>query len=602
MILSFNQNLCSQVIDHKTKITIDSEGTKSIERTILLQINSKETNWLSHIEIGHNPKQEFSFDYAQIIDLEGNTLRKLKKKDLHTHNDLSYQAFYQDDLITEFDLYWNQYPYQVEYAYTIVEEEYLYVAWWSPYLYTNLPNLNSSLEINTPVDYKIHIDQSEGIPLIESTAANRNIYYWESSIVEKTKDAIYSPPKGELIPIVAVVPSVFKYGVEGGYDSWSSLGLWQDKLNIGTDYLPQNEQRDVQDLIQGIEDEREIIKHIYHYLQDQTKYIYVGIDVGGMRSYPASYVSKNKYGDCKALTTYMKSMLKSVGIESYYTKIYAGKNPVRLNLDFPSHQSNHVILVIPTKNDTIWLENTSNSAPFNYLGTFTQNRYALAVDGENSRIIKTPKLQPSDVLVERNYEYISDDMKVWKGNIALTLRGESFEKFRYAMLNGNQKDQKNQITKHITIKGFELNDWRIEDFQRDSTYLKIITQGGCQSPIRTIANLEVINPLKIPIPDFEEPHKRKLDVRINFPINRSDRTIYTIKNLKGKEVKMPEEIMLRSDYGQYSTKYVMENNSIVVYEKFLLHSNDIQLENYSEFYSFIESIISQKKSSSILIK
>ena len=115
----------SQILNFDTKVSIADDGKKTTERTLLIQINSKEENWLSHIELNHSPKQEFKLNYAQILDLKGKVIRKLKNKELVTRNDLSYQAFYQNDLITEFDLYWSEYPYRVEYSYSIIEEEFV---------------------------------------------------------------------------------------------------------------------------------------------------------------------------------------------------------------------------------------------------------------------------------------------------------------------------------------------------------------------------------------------------------------------------------------------------------------------------------------------
>ena len=78
----------------------------------------------------------------------------------------------------------------------------------------------------------------------------------------------------------------------------------------------------------------------------------------------------------------MKVMLNYVAIDSYVTLIKAGTDAAEIKKDFPSQQYNHVILAIPLVNGTIWLENTSNSLPFNYPGTFTMGRYAFTVVSE----------------------------------------------------------------------------------------------------------------------------------------------------------------------------------------------------------------------------
>ena len=147
------QTTRSQVLNYETQIRVDEKGRKITEKTVVIQINNKSENNLAHVEIRHSPLQDFSFGQARIVDPEGNTLRKIRKKDLTTRNDLSNAVFYQDDLITEFDLYWHQYPYIIEYSYTIEEKEFVYLSWWTPVLFPTVPTQKASLEIQVPLDY-----------------------------------------------------------------------------------------------------------------------------------------------------------------------------------------------------------------------------------------------------------------------------------------------------------------------------------------------------------------------------------------------------------------------------------------------------------------
>lgn len=592
----------SQVIKNETIIEIDSKGRKRTERTLLIQVNSKSENWLSHVEIRHNPKQEFTFNYAKILDNNGNSQHKLKKKDISTRNDLSHSAFYQDDLITEFELYWNKFPYLIEYSYTIQEDEFLFVAWWSPAEFSNVSTLEGSLKITVPTNYEININASDGMKHLVSKLEDKQTFTWRSSYIRKSASEIYSPQIIEQIPKVKVVPLQFTYEITGNADSWSSLGLWLDQLNNGTDELTLNEQRIVQELVGGIEEKVEIVKTIYHYLQDNTRYVNVAIDVGGLKSYPASYVCWNKYGDCKALTTYMKSMLKSVGIESVYSVINAGIQEAPIEVNFPSLQFNHVILAVPLKNDTIWLENTSNAAPFNYLGTFTQNRHALAVTGFQSKLISTPTLNISDVLVERNYAYTLTGQDIFQINTSVTLRGKSFEDFRYYLANGEEKYQNNEVVKYINIDGYNSISWENRDFNRDNTFVELVCRGESGKVLRRVGDWQVINPLNISVPDFEKPEERNLAVRISYPINMADTSVFDLNDLKEKEVQLPEEMDIESPFGNYKTSYLLEDNKVTVYEKFTLLATQIELQQYNEFYSFLETINSYKKKSIILIK
>ena len=64
-------------------------------------------------------------------------------------------------------------------------------------------------------------------------------------------------------------------------------------------------------------------KKIYQYVQDNTRYISVQVGIGGMQPITAKEVDLVKYGDCKGLTNYTKSLLDIVGVKSNYTRLYA---------------------------------------------------------------------------------------------------------------------------------------------------------------------------------------------------------------------------------------------------------------------------------------
>ena len=602
MTTVFLLSVKSQVIKNKTSISIDEKGVKTTEREVLIRVNSKEENWLSQVEIHHNPKQDLKFNFARITDISGKELKKIKKSELKTRNDLSYQSFYQDDLITSFDLYSSQYPYQISYSYTITEEEYLFIARWHPYVYTNVNTLNATLEVEIPADMEVQINQPKDLDHQKVESNNRLIYSWNKVLPSMLKTELFSLPFSDLLPLVSITPLDFSYGVNGNTATWSSFGSWISKLNQGTDDLTLQESMRIDKVVGEVKDKREIVRKLYYYLQDNTTYVNVAIDVGGLKSYPASYVCDKKYGDCKALTTYMKSMLKSRGIDSYYTIVRAGENEKKLDLEFPSQQFNHVILMIPMETDTLWLENTSNSLPFNYLGTFTQDRYALAVNGEMSQLVKTPKLSLKQVLVSRNYRFELSDAEDTKVNFMTILRGNEFEDFRYYLNEKNEHRQSKALSKHMDMKNIQINNWEIKNFNRDSTSITLQATGNATNLIRNIGSLKVIKPLKIRLPEFEKPINRKLDVIINYPINHSDESEYVLSKIESADIELPKNIQIDNEYGSYSASYNYSNHKITVNEGFMLYPKQIIRDEYEKFYHFIESIIEHKKKSAILLK
>ena len=130
-------------------------------------------------------------------------------------------------------------------------------------------------------------------------------------------------------------------------------------------------------------------------MQENTRYISVQVGIGGIRPIAASEVDRVKYGDCKGLTNYTKALLEAVGVQSNYTEVYAtSSKQINMDKDFASllGQANHVILNIPIENKgSVWLECTSQTMPFGFLGDFTDNRDVFVITPEGGKIIRTPK-------------------------------------------------------------------------------------------------------------------------------------------------------------------------------------------------------------------
>ena len=218
---------------------------------------------------------------------------------------------------------------------------------------------------------------------------------------------------------IFTAPLDFEYGgYKGSLRSWNTYGEWMYKLIKGLDALPPSEMTKIAEITAKTDDVRERVKLIYEYMQSSTRYVSIQIGIGGHRPSEASLVIKNGYGDCKALVNYTMALLKGAGITSYYTLIKSGPDG-KVIKDFVNDQFDHIVLCVPLQKDTVWLECTDQRSPFNFMGNFTDDRYALLITPDGGKLVKTPAFKKGENVIKRT------------GTISMNNFGKSTAKLSY---------------------------------------------------------------------------------------------------------------------------------------------------------------------------
>ena len=60
------------------------------------------------------------------------------------------------------------------------------------------------------------------------------------------------------------------------------------------------------------------MKILANYMQRNIRYVAIEVGIGGFQPHPAADVFAHQYGDCKDKATLLSTMLKQIGIDSYY--------------------------------------------------------------------------------------------------------------------------------------------------------------------------------------------------------------------------------------------------------------------------------------------
>lgn len=583
--LSYAENTDDSEILQRSSYYQIRDNTLTLIDSISLQINNRDGDTQAVISIPYSKGDKITIGDAWIEDLSGNIIRKLKNKEITDRNYISNISLYEDDFVKEFSLNHNQYPYIIKYSYKITYLRFLQIATFD-YTQNQIPVREARVIVETPVAFNIKYQQKN----IEEPEIKRNkentIYKWKFSFNPLKKEK-YGSINGSQQPILKIIPLIFNYGVTGSFENWNTFGNWIYRLNTERDILPENEKIKINELLKDTKDKKAKIRILYHYLQDYNRYINVSLNIGGLQTYPAEYVTTNHYGDCKALTNYMLSMLKYAGISSFYTLINSDTSIKDIDTDFPTQAFNHVILTIPLEKDTLFMECTSKTLPLGYIHSSIQGRKALVISENDSKLINIPALLPENVICNTTITSQINTNNLSDISAVISKQGLDFEETNYIVSHQSKNIYENYILKNIIPNTIEQPSFSITS-DRDSLSIQISAKGQTNTAFKRMGKNISIIPIVSPIPVLESIENRKRDIQIDYPIYKTEKHSYEIPNESIS--KTPSDLTIDSPYGSYTLKFQTAGNKLHIYKSLLIKSGRYPVKEYTDFFNFIQKI------------
>jgi len=537
-----------------------------------------------------------------IYDQFGQKIEKVADRDLQDIPYTSSNLF--DDLrLIYYKGLQKKLPITIYVSYKKIYTDFFHLPTWDPQEGLDVMLEKASLKIinEAEIPYRYYSKNFPDSTLIFSE--NGNTKSWEVKNLESFEKEQYGPKRWDQIPSIVFPMDEFQMeGYEGSLKSWDGLAKWRLQLKKGLLELQPETISLMKEMTDTIPDLKEKAKIIYKWMQKETRYESIQLGVGGWKPFSAQFVDEKKYGDCKALTNYMQALLNTVNIDSYYSPIQAGSNDNPIDKNKVYNQFNHIILCIPFEGDTTWLECTSNSAPFGYLGGFTDDRYALVASENNSQLVKTPKYSAEENLLQRNSEIKVNEEGGFNGHIQAEFHNVQSEK-RWFQKNENLRDQMDHLYKIVDVKGFHIDDLKYTfiDEKHPIVYESI---DFIARQVARLTNSKILLPLYYLNP---KPDRLKKDENRRFEIiqKRGSTSIDTIV------YQIPENYQVHSlsdtsifdtDFGYYESKSWMEDNLIYYYRKEIVHDGRFPPERWEDFRNYKNAVRKADKATAVLEK
>ncbi len=543
---------------------------------------------------------------GRLYDAEGRELKRLKNKQVLDLSGTDDNSLADDSRIKAHHFYYKVYPYTVEYEVEIKYNGTLFFPYWSPREDEFYSVEQGSFTLVAPASYELRYKSYNysGEPAGAMTEKGKKSLSWQVTLLPAIETEYASPGWLEINPLVITGPTAFeieKY--KGDLSTWKDFGHFIFSLNRGRDQLPANIKQAVKDIAGNEPDPKLKVKKLYEYMQKNTRYISIQLGIGGWQPFDATYVATRSYGDCKALTNYMYSLLKEAGVSSVYTLVNAGRGRGDIFTEFPSARFNHVILCVPFAKDSIWLECTSQTLPSGYLSDFTSDRYALMVTEEGGKLVRTPKYGLKDNLEIRIVKALLDPDATLRLDATTLYTGLQQDSYHQQINNLSKEKVKETLQEQFDFPTYEIEGFAYREIRSSppaiEEKLDIVVSNYASitgKRLFLLPNIMTRSGRKLP-PDTV----RRYDINLRLEYTDIDTVEISLPPGYTTEA-LPKDMALTSKFGKYSCSIKMTADKLYYYRSLEHYSGRFPVTDYPELVKFYETIYKSDRNRVVLVK
>lgn len=594
--LKQNAHTVYRVFEETIEVKSEKDATETIHIVVTVLNKNGESN--SYFRVLTNALTSMRGFKGKLYNSEGKQLKSFSGEDVVDRSYIDGGTTFSDNRMQFVDPKCQTYPFTVEYTYTLSHKQIFSLPSWLLYnhgeSYQNASCI-MKVQMGNNLNYK---EYNVPAKCVRSTEKGLDVYSWTINNVQAVSPESYASYLQPDYPMIRFVSESFKLkGVSGSVKTWSEFGKWLSGMMTGKNVLPEVTVAKLRELVKDCTSDYEKIRTLYEYMQKKTRYVSVQIGLGGIEPYDATVVDNTSYGDCKALSNYMTSLLSAVGINSYYTLIRSGSNDNLIDDSFPSNQFDHVVVCVPLSKDTVWLECTNTHFPAGFLGDFTDDRYGLIINGAESKLVRTKSYAASENCIERKYSVTFDDLESGHATINSLYKGLAYEQIIPVYYAENDIIKQKMVEKSISLPSFSLLDLSYAEKKDVIPSFEETIQLNFRNYIRKVTGDVYLLPLNFMDKNVDVPERvrqRKSDVYVRRP----EKDVMEVEFILPQGFKIQGDlvpVVLNTKYGRYSQEIAHKDNKLVFKRSYELYKGVYPASEYADFRDFAQQVVAADK-------
>jgi tetratricopeptide (TPR) repeat protein len=253
-------------------------------------------------------------------------------------------------------------------------------------------DLDETLDVDVPANRPLKLKCKPGLEPKISEENGRRIYHWSGSHLERDDEQKAKDKKKKKHRPDDDRPDIQLTT----FETWEQIGRWYAALEKDRRAPSPEVRTKAEELTRGQNTDLAKTEALYDFVAKNFRYVSLSLGLGRYQPHAASDVLHDQYGDCKDKHTLLASLLDAEGLHANSVLINSTR---KLDPDVPSpSQFDHVITMLPMGKQEVWMDTTSEVAPFRLLAYTLRNKQALVIPPANVASAPAPHLEntPAD--------------------------------------------------------------------------------------------------------------------------------------------------------------------------------------------------------------
>jgi len=406
-----------------------------------------------------------------------------------------------------------------------------------------------------------------------------------------------------------------------GFENWMDMGRWEDRLAQGRRDASQEIKQKVAELTGSKATQLEKMRALAQFAQRDIRYVAIQLGIGGWQPHAAPDIFVHRYGDCKDKATILSTMLKEIGVTSYYVSVNTERGTVTPATP-ATRWFNHEILAIKLPDGLedaslvavlahqklgrlLIFDPTDDMTPIGQLRGALQANYALLVTPEGGELIELPKLPALLNGVQRTAKLTLNPTGTLSGDVREVRVGDRAAAQRAALRSATKDADRIKPVESLlanSLATYYLTKASVTNLNQTDQPFIFDYSLVAQDYAKTAGNLLLVRPRVIgnkssSLLETKEP--RKYPVEFEGPSRDTD--TFEIKLPDGYQVDdLPPAVNADYSFASYHSKAEVDGNTLRYTRTFEVKELTVPLNKVDELKKLYRIIANDERNTAVL--